>query len=109
MPVRYQMFESKGLEIKVRGNPSQIHEKYMAMARDAAAAGDLIRAESHYQHAEHYFRLLNSEPRPQQGQPGEFTENAPPAETTAEAVVESMVPPQAPRAADSDDDKTDAA
>jgi hypothetical protein len=43
----------------VRGNAHQIFEKYQVLAREAAAAGDRIAAESYYQHAEHYLRLIN--------------------------------------------------
>jgi hypothetical protein len=32
------------------------------MARDAHVAGDRIMAENYHQHADHYFRILNSEP-----------------------------------------------
>ena len=35
-------------------------EKYLALARDAQAAGDRVAAENFYQHAEHYYRLINS-------------------------------------------------
>jgi hypothetical protein len=34
------------------------HERYMALAREAAARGDTIEAENLYQHAEHYFREM---------------------------------------------------
>jgi hypothetical protein len=37
-----------------------VHEKYMALAKDAASAGDHILAESYLQHAEHYQRIINS-------------------------------------------------
>lgn len=36
-----------------------MHEKYLAMARDAASAGDRIAAENYHQHAEHYYRIIN--------------------------------------------------
>ena len=42
-----------------RGNAQQLMDKYLAMARDAAAGGDRIQAENYYQHADHYFRVLN--------------------------------------------------
>jgi hypothetical protein len=45
--------------VRVRGNAFQILEKYVALARDAQAAGDRIAAENYFQHAEHYFRLIN--------------------------------------------------
>jgi len=54
---RHHVFDSNGPEGKIRGTAQQVHEKYVAMARDAASAGDRVTAENHYQHAEHYFRL----------------------------------------------------
>ena len=36
-------------------------ERYAALARAAAAAGDVIDAENYYQHAEHYYRLMRRE------------------------------------------------
>jgi hypothetical protein len=35
-------------------------EKYLALARDATAAGDRIAAENYFQHAEHYYRILSA-------------------------------------------------
>ncbi len=97
--VRYQTFESKGFEVKVRGNPYQIYEKYMALARDAMSSGDIIRAESHFQHAEHFFRLQNSEPRPQQNAEGMEGESM----QSGEAVVETLtVAPSQPPSDDND-------
>jgi hypothetical protein len=58
--VRSSVHDSNGPNIRVRGNAYQLMEKYLAMARDAAAAGDRIAAENYYQHAEHYFRTLNA-------------------------------------------------
>ena len=57
---RSQSFESNGPEVKVRGNAQQVVEKYLALARDAATAGDRIRSESYFQHAEHYYRLMTA-------------------------------------------------
>jgi len=59
-PVRSSVHDSNGPNIRVRGNAYQVMEKYLAMARDAAASGDRIAAENYYQHAEHYFRTLNA-------------------------------------------------
>lgn len=53
-------FESNGPEVKIRGNASQIFDKYSQLARDAASSGDRVRAENLYQHAEHYFRILQA-------------------------------------------------
>lgn len=62
--------------MKVRGSATQVLEKYLAMARDATAAGDRIAAENYFQHAEHYYRILSAnaaqnvqQGRPQQSQP----------------------------------------
>ncbi len=46
-------------EGRVRGNASQLLEKYKVMARDAHQAGDRVAAEYYLQHADHYFRVLN--------------------------------------------------
>jgi hypothetical protein len=72
MPTRSQNFESSGPEVRIRGNAYQVLEKYLALARDATAAGDRVAAENFYQHAEHYFRVINANNdghnRPQGGQ-----------------------------------------
>lgn len=59
--VRNQTFESNGPGVKVRGSAQQVLDKYLALARDASSAGDRIMAESYFQFAEHYFRLLNTD------------------------------------------------
>jgi hypothetical protein len=53
-----RVFESNGPDVKIRGNPAHIAEKYMQLARDAQSSGDPIAAENYYQHAEHYFRVI---------------------------------------------------
>ena len=50
--------------MRVHGNANQLLEKYLALARDAQAAGDRIAAENYSQHAEHYFRMINAEGNP---------------------------------------------
>jgi hypothetical protein len=60
MPHRMQTFDSSGPNVKIRGNAYQVFERYIAMAREAASAGDRIAAENFYQHAEHYFRIVNA-------------------------------------------------
>ncbi len=57
---RSQTFESNGPEVKVRGNAQQVVEKYLTLARDATSAGDWITAESYFQHAEHYYRIMTA-------------------------------------------------
>jgi hypothetical protein len=60
MPYRIQTFDSNGPNFKIRGNAYQVFERYVALAREAAASGDRIAAENFYQHAEHYFRVMNA-------------------------------------------------
>ena len=62
--------------MKVRGSATQVLEKYLAMARDATAAGDRIAAENYFQHAEHYYRILSATAA-QSGPPGRPQPNAP--------------------------------
>ena len=69
---RSNSVDSSGPDVKIRGNVSQILEKYLALARDATTSGDRIRAENYLQHADHYHRVLNtndSGQRPQQPPP----------------------------------------
>lgn len=60
MPPRNQTFDSNGPDVRIRGNAHQVLEKYLAMARDAASQGDRVAAENYYQHAEHYYRVINA-------------------------------------------------
>jgi len=67
-------YESNGPDVKIRGTAAHIAEKYTSLARDALASGDLVAAESYFQHAEHYNRIImaaQSQFGPQHGQPGE--------------------------------------
>src|SRR5579863_9393385 len=60
-PHRMQTFDSNGPSVKIRGNAFQVFERYVALAREAASAGDRVVAENLYQHAEHYFRIMNAD------------------------------------------------
>ena len=51
-------YESNGPDVKIRGTAAHIAEKYMSLARDALASGDMVSAESYLQHAEHYNRII---------------------------------------------------
>jgi Domain of unknown function (DUF4167) len=53
-----RFYESNGPNVRVRGPVALVAEKYLQLARDAQAAGDLIAAEGYLQHAEHYNRLI---------------------------------------------------
>lgn len=57
---------------KVRGNASQLYDRYTGLARDAQSAGDRIGAEGFLQYAEHYYRVLNAagQARGAQGESG---------------------------------------
>ncbi len=59
-PPRNQSVDSSGPSVRVRGNAYQVLEKYLALARDASASGDRISAENYFQHAEHYYRVVNA-------------------------------------------------
>ena len=51
-------YESNGPDVKIRGTAAYVAEKYMSLARDALASGDMVAAESYFQHAEHYNRII---------------------------------------------------
>jgi hypothetical protein len=62
-------FESNGPDVKIRGTAAHIAEKYMSLARDALASGDMVGAESYLQHAEHYNRIIMAAQTQFSGQP----------------------------------------
>ncbi len=59
-------FESNGPDVIIRGTAAHVAEKYMSLARDALASGDLVTAESYLQYAEHYNRIIMAA-QPQMG------------------------------------------
>ena len=68
---RNHVFDSSGPDMRLRGTAQQLFEKYLQLGRDATSAGDRVAAEGYFQHAEHYFRILNAMNQAQQqgGQP----------------------------------------
>lgn len=52
-------------DVKVRGNPKQLMEKYKTQARDALQSGDRVQYEYFMQFADHYQRVLNEIRGPQ--------------------------------------------
>ena len=70
---RNHVFDSSGPDLRVRGTAQQLFEKYLQLGRDATSGGDRVMAESYFQHAEHYFRILNAinQATQQQHQPGQ--------------------------------------
>lgn len=63
-PQRPNSFDSNGPEGRIRGNAHQVYERYIGLARDAVSSGDRVSAETFYQHAEHYFRIVNGSTDP---------------------------------------------
>jgi hypothetical protein len=57
---RNHVFDSSGPDVRIRGTAQQLFEKYLQLGRDATGSGDRVMAESYFQHAEHYFRILNA-------------------------------------------------
>jgi hypothetical protein len=105
LPHRVQTFDSNGPSVKIRGNAYQVFERYVALAREAQASGDRVAAENLYQHAEHYFRVMNAMGEGQQGQvpprpttPADLEMGAGDSEAREgeEAQVQPMPTPMAP-------------
>lgn len=69
-------FESTGPDVKLRGTPAHIAEKYIALARDAQSSGDPVLAENYLQHAEHYNRIIMAFREQQMAQAGEMQNGA---------------------------------
>ena len=65
-------FESNGPDVKIRGTPAHIAEKYISYARDALSSGDPVLAENYLQHAEHYNRIIMAYREQSAQQPGEL-------------------------------------
>lgn len=57
---RNHVFDSNGPDMRLRGTAQQLFEKYLQLGRDATSGGDRVMAEGYFQHAEHYFRILNA-------------------------------------------------
>ena len=73
---RNHVFDSSGPDVRVRGTAQQLFEKYLQLGRDATSVGDRVMAEGYFQHAEHYFRVINAMNQAQQ-QPGQQQSNGP--------------------------------
>jgi hypothetical protein len=67
---RNHVFDSNGPDMRLRGTAQQLFEKYLQLGRDATGSGDRVMAEGYFQHAEHYFRILNAMNQAQQQQGG---------------------------------------
>ncbi len=67
---RNHVFDSSGPDLRIRGTAQQLFERYLQLGRDASSSGDRVMAESYFQHAEHYFRILNAMAQAAQGPGG---------------------------------------
>lgn len=56
-PSRFPRLQARNTQ-----NAQRNYERYLAMARTEALAGDRIVAENYFQHAEHYFRSMGENP-----------------------------------------------
>lgn len=105
---RNHVFDSNGPDLRVRGTAQQLFEKYLQLGRDASSTGDRVMAEAYFQHAEHYFRILNAMTQAaQQSQQERMAarqqrpaDNRQPTETSAEEGAEQPAIPQAPEPAE---------
>ncbi len=72
-----RIYDSNGPDVKVRGTAQTVAEKYLQLGRDAQVSGDIVMAESYYQFAEHYLRIVaaaqayQQQMQPQLRRPGE--------------------------------------
>lgn len=67
---RNHVFDSQGPDLRLRGTAQQLFERYLQLGRDATGGGDRVMAESYFQYAEHYFRILGAmQAAQQQSQP----------------------------------------
>nr|WP_158742561.1 DUF4167 domain-containing protein [Acidisphaera sp. L21] len=82
---RNHVFDSNGPDIRVRGTAQQLFEKYLQLGRDATSSGDRVMAEGYFQHAEHYFRIINAiNQAQQQNQPNPSPNGQPVAPVQAQ-------------------------
>lgn len=57
---RNHVFDSIGPDLRIRGTSQLLFEKYLQLGRDATSSGDRVMAESYFQYAEHYFRIMTA-------------------------------------------------
>jgi hypothetical protein len=70
---RNHVFDSSGPDLRIRGTAQQLFEKYLQLGRDATGSGDRVMAESYFQYAEHYFRIVSAiNQASQQSQPQHY-------------------------------------
>jgi Domain of unknown function (DUF4167) len=62
-PSTRQQGQSWNAPSRDHGNALRNYERYVALAKEAAAKGDTVEAENCCQHAEHYFRVMRERTR----------------------------------------------
>ena len=82
-----RVYESNGPEVKVRGTAQTVADKYLQFARDSISSGDYVMAESYYQHAEHYLRIIAANQSHQQQQQQQQQQRQAAAEAAGEENV----------------------
>ncbi len=93
-----RIYESNGPDVKVRGTAQTVAEKYLQLGRDAQVSGDIVMAESYYQYAEHYLRIVAAaqayqQVQPQLRRPGEEFDDDGPEGEADEAQPQAASPP----------------
>tara|TARA_B100000242_G_scaffold22530_1_gene13663 strand:+ start:360 stop:833 length:474 start_codon:yes stop_codon:yes gene_type:complete len=110
VPNRNTSYESNGPDVKLRGNAQQLNEKYLALAHDAAAAGERITAEAYTQFADHYFRLHQAAVDAAEERRAQHAERQPRAEASPQPAIGDERPqPQAEAAGNGAAEKADGA
>jgi hypothetical protein len=84
---RNHVFDSNGPDLRIRGTAQQLFEKYLQLGRDATSSGDRVMAEGYFQHAEHYFRIINAINQAQQ-------QNQPHSQNQGQNQGQQNAPPQ---------------
>ena len=95
VPNRNHTYDSNGPDVRIRGNAHQVYEKYLSLARDATASGDRVLAESCFQHAEHYFRIVQANQPPALGDQVAVTAQADGSGGASASQAQAIVGPQA--------------
>jgi hypothetical protein len=62
-----RMSQRRQMPRRTSANAQQHYERYLARAREAQVAGDVVEMENCYQHAEHYFRVMRGEGHERRG------------------------------------------
>ena len=86
---RSSVIESHGPEGKFRGNAQQLIDRYTVLGKDALRDSDVVLAESYFQHAEHYRRLLGGMRRdtPEVAKPSALTAHGSEETQLAETII----------------------